>query len=242
MLGLRRRVCHSRIASFIIFIRLAIGLPATASSDVCPLSCVTLGLDSIDSSCSDVASRDTSASLSKTGNSFQRAQFTIPRGLVTVAAEGYSDVGEAVVSLRDRFQLLGTTPGVPITFSARLHIEQTGTCGCFPGDACISASGEAVLAEGDHLINYFPACTGAHDLVLPIQTASGESFEMWIYLKGTAGSDSRFYQGRLSATGALTFLDLPDGARVVSCNGYASDWAVPVRRTTWGRLKMLYRP
>ena len=40
--------------------------------------------------------------------------------------------------------------------------------------------------------------------------------------------------------GRLRFSGVPAGARVVSCQGYG-DTAVPVRPTTWGKLKAMYR-
>lgn len=38
----------------------------------------------------------------------------------------------------------------------------------------------------------------------------------------------------------LRFADLPVGAIVLSCQGYGTDWT-PIVRTSWGKLKTIYR-
>jgi hypothetical protein len=40
--------------------------------------------------------------------------------------------------------------------------------------------------------------------------------------------------------GNIRFTGLPTGARIVSCNGY-DNVAVPIRVTSWGRVKTIYR-
>jgi hypothetical protein len=48
-------------------------------------------------------------------------------------------------------------------------------------------------------------------------------------------------QSFAQVSGLFSFANVPAGAAIVSCNGYVSDRAVPVRATTWGQLKTLYR-
>ena len=51
---------------------------------------------------------------------------------------------------------------------------------------------------------------------------------------------SQDYRGRVDLTGVVSFTGVPAGVAVVSCQGYTSD-VTAVRRSSWGRLKSIYR-
>jgi hypothetical protein len=67
----------------------------------------------------------------------------------------------------------------------------------------------------------------------------GEPFPLTLFVDGYTfvyGAN-----GGTTAEGLLAFGDLPAGAQITSCGGYFNDTPVPVRKSTWGALKLLYR-
>jgi hypothetical protein len=48
------------------------------------------------------------------------------------------------------------------------------------------------------------------------------------------------YEPSATVTCQLEFADIPDGAVITSCNGFTTN-ALPVRESTWGGVKALYR-
>ena len=71
-------------------------------------------------------------------------------------------------------------------------------------------------------------------LALPLSHLVGEEFELVYEVNASAEFSA-------SAHGALSFAELPTGYGVASCQGFAGDGAVSIRRASWGALKLHYR-
>jgi hypothetical protein len=141
----------------------------------------------------------------------------------------------------DDFTLIGIPAGTPFTFTARARFTGRAVSSGAPGD------GDGAIITG-RLRDAFgnEAATG---------TSVGETNEHFVddtvalTVSGVAGTPFRLrftaetYAIRAEATlqGELSFAGLPAGASLTSCRGYNSAAPVPVRTTTWGAIKTLYR-
>ena len=77
---------------------------------------------------------------------------------------------------------------------------------------------------------------------IPIQRAARERFLLTYRLLAVAVSAEAYGQAAGDSKGAfLTFEGLPQGSRVVSCQGFTQDFPVATRSLTWGALKTAYR-
>lgn len=219
----------------VLLIAVVLGLcrpPARAAADACPESC-------INDQCSTRAQRDT---IITTGQGTSFASYNLPSGGVyTRGTSGYESYFNARVVARDRFSLMGPESSGPIAFSARLHLVGTASA----SDPVFSASVEGSLANGGGTPVTAYASPGGpnrfvtlnRDLSIPIQVRVGETFDLTVTSR--AWGAGRFTSAEL--TGTLSFLDIPPGHWVISCQGFSTGPAVPNRVSTWGSLKVGYR-
>ena len=74
-------------------------------------------------------------------------------------------------------------------------------------------------------------------LPLPLLLAAGQPERITFRLSGQRSPGGSHAS---EAHGVIGFTGLPPGVGITSCQGY-SGTATPARRTSWGRLKTLYR-
>jgi hypothetical protein len=72
---------------------------------------------------------------------------------------------------------------------------------------------------------------------LQISNLAGQPFQI-----GYGGVATASDNGYGSATGTLFFFgNFPPGAVITSCNGFRQDLTTAARKTSWGKLKTIYR-
>lgn len=164
--------------------------------------------------------------------------YDIPAG--TLQARASSSGGfSAAATMNDSFRVVGPPDGTPLDFTAQLvlvGLVVTRYCGC-----CYGAVRARILegSSNEAQTGLSPGCgTENVDLTLelPVHRSAGERFRIsaYVYAAGVEGGSGAIY-------GTLRFSSLPEGASVVSCNGFQQGSAVPVAGATWGRLKIRYR-
>jgi hypothetical protein len=165
----------------------------------------------------------------KAGNACDGACYDLRLGLLQVVANrSLSCLDEAAA--HDVYTLAGVPPGAPLVFFAQLHVM---------GMVSGSATARVVLAEGPlngAAASYSAADSPVDDTILiPLYYGLGESFPLHLRLRAELGATP----GMADLTASLEFLDLPEGARVESCQGYTMP--VPTVPSTWARVKSTYR-
>lgn len=206
-----------------------------AQTTDCPQSCVsdictTLPVNSL--------SRTSTCELPVPGQSTSNSSYNLPAGLVGASFSVGGDCsGGASATARDRFVLVGPSSPNPVTFNARLGVRLTalGSSCCLSAQTIgrlQEASGPPVQASA----NSFNAPFVETVLILPIAHSVGEPFEL-TYSVSTGGSGP---SASGSGGGALSFVGLPPGYGVESCQGF-SGVVVATRPRTWGEVKASYR-
>jgi|SRR5262245_4189933 len=213
----------------LLLLLLLAGFTETARADEpCPESC-TINLGAM--VCTNAAARDSSSSIAcdPYGTIETHASYDLVTGQVLASVQGclMGPIGAGALA-RDRFKLVGPSGGPPITFQAQLSTD--GGVGGFGFIfALISEIGGESRTARDDGQGYF-----GQQLVLPLIHAVGEEFEL--HYEAHANTDGFGW-----ARAFLSFGELPAGYGVASCQGFAGQGTVPVRRTTWGALKSHYR-
>ena len=145
------------------------------------------------------------------------------------------------VTMTDSFQVVGPPDGTPLDFAAQLMLSgeaHTNTCDL---NCCFGVAGGRIQEGASNRVqaDFRPSC-GAMGINMTVEVqvrrASGERFLMVAVVYG--GGDEG---GRGDIRGTLRFSGLPEGASVVSCNGFRQDVPLPVVRASWGQLKTTYR-
>lgn len=223
-----------RIALAVLVV--APALITTASGDTCPLSCVfdicsTLPRNSHTRHQPTILGRDAEGT----------AEYDLVAGFVGAWINSGGDGSMNVAAqAADRFMLVGPPSPIPVSFKASFHVA-AGSASLHGG-----ANGTIEDANGALLRTsapYFdPACGCARYfvdqvLLLSIQHPVGELFELTYAVGASASGVSETAR----ATGTLSFTDLPPGHGIVSCQGFMAGAPVPVQRTSWGNLKVIYR-
>jgi hypothetical protein len=165
----------------------------------------------------------------KAGNACDGACYDLRLGLLQVVANrSLSCINE--VTGTDHYVITGVPAGAPILCFAELHVSGT-----------LSGSATAHALVGADPMNWVYAPYGSPDspvddrLVIPLQVEPGQTFMVGMRLHAELGAAP----GMADLTASLEFLDLPEGARVESCQGYTMPVAtVP---STWARVKSTYR-
>lgn len=210
------------------FATLFVGLvlfAARANADVaCPLNTMSAGSLLVTSSLSsDSRSKSDCGAF---GCSNASASYDIPAAWLSTSATSTGDAGaNGEVIVQDQFHVVrpSVPNGTPISITARLHVVVSG-----PADGYIE----------DELGNQQVSGTfGTFDLDLPLAVTVGQTFTLKFEVRAFS---SAFFTGA-SGTATFSFLGVPTGAAVVSCNGYVSDKAVATKPASWGQLKSWYR-
>ena len=174
-------------------------------------------------------------------------RYDVPAGLVIASidlacfSESRFPPSGLETILEDDFQLVGLAPGTPASFTVVLHLrgeahnfDAPGGGGGWRMRATLQEGASNVVAKnwnvsfgGDQFIN--------EPLPLAIAAVAGTPVHLRIAVRAEALS------GRAELEGLLEFTGLPPGVTLTSCRGYLSDAPVAARRTSWGRLKAVYR-
>lgn len=158
------------------------------------------------------------------------------------------------VRAHDTYTVLGPDGAAPATFTARLDYHATcagyyeysgpyGNLSMPSGDARVVFTGGDAQADS----SYHTGNGMYHDsLEVAVTRAPGGTFELSFDVHAIAngvGDHSLDYGSNRTATinANLVFRDLPAGWSIVSCQGYQAGQIVPARKSTWGRVKSMYR-
>jgi hypothetical protein len=143
----------------------------------------------------------------------------------------------------DDFDVTGVPPGTPVQLFAHLTVDgAVWTPGC-GGSGCGGRYSVDLIHGNDSLGVYhsdalFNGRRDHHDEIqLPVTIVAGQPERIRIHAHGARNPGGSHLSEALSV---LTFTGLDAGVGVTSCKGFA-DGTVPVRATTWGRMKVIYR-
>jgi hypothetical protein len=202
-------------------------VPTRAFSD-CPLSCINY------SNCTTLPVRSVSEGAVH-GSGPGTGSYNLPAG--TLQASGYASGGfggGAEVDARDRYKVIGIPAGTPLAFNAQLDVSGSGAqTGYFYASLLEGTSNQQSWSNSNpgelmYIVNT--------SLVLTINRLAGEEFEMTSTVSAGTGQI-----GSASTSAALHFANLPQGAQIVSCQGFVQDFPVPALPASWGSLKAQYR-
>jgi hypothetical protein len=169
-----------------------------------------------------------------------RGKFDLVAGKASVHALVTDGSGrrEIRVTATDRYVVLDAPAG-PVSFGVRLHVvgETFGGGGAEDVGSLIA---RLTRSGGVPSIEAWQTTAGLvpvdDHVVLSLTETVGTPFEVEWRLEASAR-----LHGEGVATATLEFTDLPKGARVASCQGYAMDAPVPARPASWGGVKSAYR-
>ena len=143
-----------------------------------------------------------------------------------VSNVSFNDPGWAtsLVSTSDEYRVVGLPAGTPVEVTAQFQV--TGSWNVYPGVPQGNFTYELSIATDTDSAGFFwppgSCCIGSISRTVSISLHP--LAEAPFHLRLRLGSQN--YRGRVDETGTLTFSGLPQGATVVSCQGYASDPAV----------------
>ena len=162
-------------------------------------------------------------------------------GTLAVHASGWYDGGgTSTLTTEDIYWILGPDPGSPVSLTALLTVNFSGSASPGRSGFCTGAGGSARLSGGGSsksLDFSFPGCgyffySGM--AALPLMYRVGEPFHLVAQVDVRAG-----ISGGASVSGSLMFT-LPLGYSMTSCQGYSAP-PTATRAVSWGRLKTIYR-
>lgn len=169
------------------------------------------------------------------------AGFDLGKGVVHTFQPG--TLAETSAEGVDAFDVVGVAAGTPVTVTAVLTSDGTISGPC-SGSGCTGVI-ELTLTHGadvDAIVyqrqNRSATAIPIHDqrtLTVTIVAGTPEVIAYKVLGHHAPGGGNP-----TTVSGALTFRGLPEGANVTSCQGYSLQ-AVPARRTSWGRVKTIYR-
>ena len=237
----RPRLLRGRIlAMAVLALAAALAGTAPARGEICPLN--SIRFISPTGTRYPAAHRDSSYySESGSGYSTQSAAYDLQVGTAHGAAtsEGQWN-GHAEVIMKDTYRVVGPPRATPLAFSAEWRIIGSGFALSTP-EYSAQAWVFAEVAEGANMRELDDGTWRINPLdtdrtmSLALQHAVGERFTLAYTLEcGSWRSASADFMG------SFTFVGLPAGYGVVSCQGFASS-PTPATSTTWGRVKARYR-
>lgn len=178
------------------------------------------------------------AALDTTG-SYSHGSYDLKRGLLSSNVSAYTDAWtSSSVTTDDEYSVIGLSAGTPLDFTANFNIS--GSWSVYPGVPQGNITYQvSIAADADTAGFAWPPGGCCHrDISIPLSVSlhrlAQEPFHIRLHLASQQNG------GRVDESGRLVFAGLPPGAAVVSCQGYVSN-PTPVQRSSWGRLKSLYR-
>ena len=219
------------LAALVLVLLMGPALPRAAAAD-CPTNSISaLGTHQISSNPSGSVSQNYTC----TADGFPvrisgSASYNLPMGHVTFSGSGgIGCSGSGQVATRDVFTLSGPASGSPLSLRAELGVNASGYG---------YAGGSVTLREGASNTSPSSPFPGSSTIGITIQVSPGSSFDL--YIEGGAGGGFSG-QGTAAVDAWLGFPDLPPGYLLTSCQGFTAGIPVPVRATSWGQLKNIYR-
>jgi hypothetical protein len=163
------------------------------------------------------------------GSSSGNCSYDLPAGRLSASASVFTfECGaSASVTAHDRYTLMGPDSSIGVTFGAQLHAFMSGF-----------GSGNGQMSLNDGTANAASISSSTGSITIPLVNRAGHTFEL--YLAASVGVGGEF-SGGYSVSGSLEFFGLPAGFSIVSCQGLVSDSPVPALRSSWGRVKAIYR-
>ncbi len=162
--------------------------------------------------------------------------YNLVLGLLNVNA--YSSFGASGhVKARDVFELYGGSPRESVSFKAILHVSANLSAGQVAGAGVTGALSEnsGDLAEVHLNACCCPPCEQAI-VEVPLTQFYREPFVLNYEVRA-----SGIEGGAAEGTVRLEFVELPEGASVLSCHGFSQGAPVPTEDVSWGRMKELFR-
>lgn len=219
------------LAALVFVLLMSPALPRGAAAD-CPMNSMSaLGVTQLSSN----PSASMTQSYTCTADGFPdhasgSVSYNLASGFVTLTVNGGLVCGGgAGVTTHDVFTLTGPASGSPLSFRAELTVSSGGHGG---------PSGASVRLDGPSNSSPYAPFPGSSTVSVPIQVSPGSPFDLYVegYAFGGGGGS-----GGASVGAWLSFPDLPPGYLLTSCQGFTAGIPVPVRATSWGRLKTVYR-
>lgn len=225
-----------RSLPMLVMLWLAGACAAGAAFAACPNSSVTV-FDSTQTS------SDPSAQFSDNhfcppygGTALASARYDLKAETFMLAASGASECGGgAALATHDTFTLVGPATATPLTFDIQLVIGAA-----FSGGGLATSEANVALREGAsnaQSVYLSPGNPTDVTLSVPVTSAVGGTFDLFV----DADTYALGLGSGASVNAHIEVAGLPAGYAIVSCQGYVSDPTVPVRATSWGRLKAIYR-
>ena len=209
---------------------------ATAGFGTCPSSQANMrnaGVATLEASVYDSTTTDAAGLI-------YHVSYNLPQGHVFAAQPGC--LCGAWVEAVDLFDVTGVPSGTVVPLAAILTMDGAVTTPCGPGGC---ASVECRISSGVVQDTKFHQIIGSgslgtiHDAAsIPVTIVAGTPVEIRYYVHGqrSVGGD----QGT-TTTGLLSFSGQPNGAVIISCQGFTSARPTATRPTNWGALKAIYR-
>ena len=196
---------------------------AAVARAVCPSNHMQAGSTIADSSLPADAS--SGGGCNPYGCTSSSVSYDIPHAGLSLRTSVSGDAGAyAKLTVQDDFRLIGLAPGGSAALIVRLQVNSL---------YCVAtlrdANGHELSGAGDYDNNNVA-------LSLPITAVEDQPFRLQFELVGYGD----YFTGGAYGSGVFSFDGVPGGAAIVSCNGYVSDITVPVRTTSWGKLKSMY--
>jgi hypothetical protein len=162
----------------------------------------------------------------------------------TVGIHHCCGLGRTHVTASDRYDVVGVPAGSRVVVVAELSVEGAIIgLGC-GGSGCWGTLGFRLASGASAVESYITRNLFAEGrepveggLVLPVTIVAGQpvTIERQLWARRAAGGNHG-----AEGIGRLRFSGLPEGARVVSCQGFG-DLSVSTLRRSWGGLKSAYR-
>jgi hypothetical protein len=224
-----------RLARVLLTIVVALTITSATATAQCPSSGWDVGF--------------TSGSSTQPIYSAGGASWNLIEGRFSGGASGATEMGGFLsMTVRDIYRIVGPASAVPIPFRARVVLSGHASgsmetvpgagSGCFGSSVTFELIPEGGLPAYAEIGSSQSPCAGVDiDAVVELALAKlpGEEF----LLRHRFYISSGAYQTAF-AEGLLTFLDLPPGYSIASCQGYVGP-AVPTSNASWGQLKHTYR-
>ena len=166
-------------------------------------------------------------------------EWNLPEARWRVRAPTGNAIGGIHGLVQDDYTIEGPASAVPIQVDIRLHLQGEPSFGCVGPIGGVQL--EIQFAEGTSspvAYNYYWGCTDSEEQVDTILTLHasrlvGQPFRV----KSTVYAGGAYTD--IEVTGTVAF-DVPEGYRVVSCQGFESE-PLSIEASTWTRTKALYR-
>jgi len=161
----------------------------------------------------------------------------------TLRVHHWGGLGTSTVHATDRFDVTGVPPGTDVVVEVRMYVggwAATDGCG---GTGCAGLVTGTITTPEQTVSQYgigatFGGIAGfSFWVVSNVSLVAGAPVPITFALEGKrspGGSHSA------DGLGTYTFHGLPEGAKIVSCQGYL-DPSVPALPSSWGSIKAAYR-